>query len=150
MSVVCDSHVLLDCPAKDTEEALTLIAEKAVELGMADDADALREALAAREAAGTTGMMGGFAIPHAKADAVKQSGVIVVKFAGDVAWDSQDGQPITCAIALLNPASEVSAHLAMLSKVAALLMDEGFRSKIQASSDPAEIAAAVNEGLDAE
>ena len=95
-------------------------------------------------------MMGGFAIPHAKADAVKQSGVIVVKFAGDVAWDSQDGQPITCAIALLNPASEVSAHLAMLSKVAALLMDEGFRSKIQASSDPAEIAAAVNEGLDAE
>ena len=44
----------------------------------------------------------------------------------------------------------MSAHLAMLSKVAALLMDEGFRSKIQASSDPAEIAAAVNEGLDAE
>ena len=62
-----------------------------------------------------------------------------------------DDAPITCAIALLTPASEAgTTHLQLLSKVAVLLMDEGFRSSVQAADDAAKIAELINAGIDAE
>lgn len=142
------SHVLLDCSAATVDDALELIAERAVAFGLAEDAAAVRDAFKAREAEGTTGMMGGFAIPHAKSEAITASGVIVAKFSGGVEWASMDGEPITCAIALLTPASEAgTTHLQLLSKVAVLLMDEHFRSEVQAAADAEAIAALVNDGL---
>lgn len=141
------SHVLLGQSAQTVDEATELIAQNAVSLGLATDAAAVAKAIQAREAEGTTGMMGGFAIPHAKTDAVCAPGVMVVKFTSGIAWESMDKEPITCAIVLLNTVSGGAEHLRLLSSVAVLLMDEGFRSRIQASSDAAEIAAIVNEGL---
>lgn len=145
------SHVLLDCKAATVDDALKLISDQAVSFGMASDADAVLDAFKAREAEGTTGMMGGFAIPHAKSDAIKEAGIIVVKFSEGVEWVSMDKEPITCAIALLTPLSEAgTTHLQLLSKVAVLLMDEHFRSSVQGAAAAEEIAKLVNEGLDAE
>ena len=145
------SHVLLDCSAATVDDALKLISEQAVAFGLAEDAAAVCDAFKAREAEGTTGMMGGFAIPHAKSEAIKESGVIIVKFSDGVEWASMDGESITCAIALLTPASEAgTTHLQLLSKVAVLLMDEHFRSGVQDAADAEKVAALVNEGLSAE
>ena len=145
------SHVLLDCQAPSVDGALQLISEQAVAFGIAEDANAVCEAFKAREAEGTTGMMGGFAIPHAKSDAIKEAGVIVVKFSEGIEWASMDNAPVTCAIALLTPLAEAgSTHLQLLSKVAVLLMDEHFRSSVQEASDAEKIAELVNEGLSAE
>ena len=142
------SQVFLDNPATTVDEVLAFLAGKAVELGISDDEQAVLDAFKAREAEGTTGMVSGFAIPHCKSAAVKEAAVIVVKFAGDVAWDSMDGQPIKNAIALLVPEGEAATtFLRMLSKVAVLLMNEEFRTKVSATNDPAEIAAAINEGI---
>ena len=63
---VTASHVFLACNASTVDEALRFFADKAVELGCAGDADVVYESFKAREAEGTTGMTGGFAIPHAK------------------------------------------------------------------------------------
>ena len=62
---VSASHVVLGCSASTVDEVLKLLSEQAVSFGIATDAEALCEAFKAREAEGTTGMMGGFAIPHA-------------------------------------------------------------------------------------
>lgn len=116
---VSASHVVLGCSASTVDEVLKLLSEQAVSFGIATDAEALCEAFKAREAEGTTGMMGGFAIPHAKSDAVTQAAIIVDKFDEGVVWPSMDDAPITCAIALLTPASEAgTTHLQLLSKVA--------------------------------
>lgn len=145
---VKSSNVFLDNPATTIDEALGFLADQAVALGIADGRDAVLAAFKAREAEGTTGMMGGFAIPHAKSDAVKDAAVLVVKFAGDVEWESMDEKPIRVAIALLVPGGEAgTTHLKLLSKVAVMLMDEGFRSAILASDDAEAIAAEVNKGL---
>lgn len=48
------------------DEALSFVSNQAVKAGIASDADAVMNAFLAREAEGTTGMMEGFAIPHAK------------------------------------------------------------------------------------
>lgn len=145
------SNVLLDQSASSVDEVLRLLAEKAVELGFATDADAVYEAFKAREAEGTTGMTGGFAIPHAKSDAISKAGMIVVKFTEGIEWASMDDTPITCAIAILTPAAEAgTTHLQLLSKTAVMLMNEGFRSNVQGAASAEEIARLINEGLEEE
>lgn len=143
------SQVFLDNPATDVDEVLEFLAAKATELGISNDEQAVLAAFKAREAEGTTGMMSGFAIPHCKSDAVLTASVLVVKFAGDVAWDSMDGQPIRVAISLLVPEGEAGVtFLRMLSQVAVLLMNEEFRDKVIATDDPEAISALINEGID--
>ena len=88
------SHVFLDCPAKDVDEALHFIADKAVDLGLGADADAIYKAFRAREDMGSTGMTDGFAIPHAMDPEIKETAVIVLKFADAPEWKTMDGQPV--------------------------------------------------------
>ena len=128
------------------DEALSFVSNQAVKAGLADDADAVMNAFLAREAEGTTGMMEGFAIPHAKSDAINEAAVIVVKDeSGVTGWDTMDGAPVNVAIALLIPGAQAgTTHLKILSKVAEALMDEDFRATVKGSTDAAEIAKTIN------
>ena len=131
------------------DEALSFVSNQAVKAGVAGDADAVMNAFLAREAEGTTGMMEGFAIPHAKSDAITEAAVIVVKDdSGVTGWDTMDGAPVNVAIALLIPGAQAgTTHLKILSKVAEALMDEGFRATVKGSTDAAEIAKTINARL---
>lgn len=147
--LVSAEHVFFTETFASRDEALVFISNNAVKLGMADDSDALVTAFLKREAEGSTAMMDGFAIPHAKTNAVKNAGVIVVKVSEGVsAWESVDHQPVTCAIALLAPESQAgTTHIKLLSEVAQALMDEDFRRMLKAEVDPEKIAAAINARL---
>lgn len=131
------------------DEALSFVSNQAVKAGVAGDADAVMNAFLARESEGTTGMMEGFAIPHAKSDAITEAAVIVVKDdSGVTGWDTMDGAPVNVAIALLIPGAQAgTTHLKILSKVAEALMDEDFRATVKGSSDAAEIAKTINARL---
>lgn len=131
------------------DEALSFVSNQAVKAGIASDADAVTNAFLAREAEGTTGMMEGFAIPHAKSDAITEAAVIVVKDeSGVTGWDTMDGAPVNVAIALLIPGAQAgTTHLKILSKVAEALMDEDFRATVKGSTDAAEIAKTINARL---
>lgn len=131
------------------DEALSFVSNQAVKAGIASDADAVMNAFLAREAEGTTGMMEGFAIPHAKSDAITEAAVIVVKDeSGVTGWDTMDGAPVNVGIALLIPGAQAgTTHLKILSKVAEALMDEDFRGTVKGSTDAAEIAKTINARL---
>ncbi|WP_130812903.1 PTS sugar transporter subunit IIA [Olsenella sp. Marseille-P4559] len=145
---VSASHVYLDNPATNVDEVLHFLADKFVANGVAASADDIYKAFKNREEEGTTGMMGGFAIPHAKCPGSKEASVVVVKFAGDVDWNTMDGNPVHCAIALLIPEGDSPApQLRVLSKAAVLLMDADFRQKVLDSTSADEIASIINDGL---
>ncbi len=138
--------VFLDNTATSTAEALEFLSEKAVELGISDDKDAILAAFNEREAQGPTGMTGGFALPHAKTTAVKEPAVVVLKFADPVEWKSMDESSVKVAIAIFVPDDEAATtHLAILAKLAALLLDPEFCTSIIESNDEDEIAAAIEE-----
>lgn len=143
------SNVFCDQKVDDRDAALKFISDNAVAAGIADDADALLAAFLKREAEGTTGMVDGFAIPHAKTDAVKQASVMVLKAPEGVpGWDTMDEAPVTCAIALLVPEAEAgTSHLQILSKVAIALTDDDFRAACKDATDPAAVASLINERL---
>lgn len=143
------SNVFCGQKVENRDAALALISERAVEAGIAEDSAALYAAFLKREAEGTTGMVEGFAIPHAKSDTVKAAQVMVLKSSEGIAsWETMDESPVTCAIALLVPESEAgTSHLQILSKVATALTDEAFRAAVKSADDPATIAQLINERL---
>ena len=143
------SNVFCGQKVDDRDDALKFISDNAVAAGIADDADALLAAFLKREAEGTTGMVDGFAIPHAKTDAVKQASVMVLKAPDGVpGWDTMDEAPVTCAIALLVPEAEAgTSHLQILSKVAMALTDDDFRAACKDAIDPAAVADLINQRL---
>ena len=141
--------VFFDNAAANTAEALEFLAAQAVELGISDDKDAVLAAFNEREAQGPTGMTGGFALPHAKSAAIQEPAVVVIKFAGKVEWKSMDDQAVKAAIAIFMPEGEAgTTHLAILAKIAALLMQPDFCELILQSDDEDEIAAAIAEGTE--
>lgn len=149
MAILDSSHVFLDCSAATRDEALELAASKAAELGATSDAAALLEGLKAREAEGSTGMMGGFAIPHCKSALVSDPCIVVLRFSEPVEWQAMDKAPVDCAIALFIPDGELGTeHLRILSKLAASLMHEDFCHAIKGAADADAVVAAINEGLE--
>lgn len=141
--------VFVNNDATSKRQVLEFIAHKAVELGYAQDAEPIIKAFCAREDLGATGLQDGFAIPHAKSEAIDKPGVIVVKLAKPVEWESFDGKHVDIVISLLVPEGAAgTTHIKLLSKVAILLMREDFRDAVRNAKDAAHIAELVNEGLD--
>ena len=131
------------------EDMLRFISEKAAELGITDDAGAVYDAFVAREEMGETGMTDGFAVPHAKSDAIKEAAVIVVKNDHAIEWPSFDDKPIDVAISLLVPDDEAgTTHIRLLSKTAVLLMKDEFKALVRDTDDAEAIAAAVEAGIE--
>lgn len=139
--------VFFDYPAENTAEAIEFLSEQAVKLGIADDKDAVLAAFQEREAQGPTGMTRGFALPHAKSAAIKDVAIIVVKFSNKVEWKSMGHTPIRAAIAIFVPEDQATTHLAVLAKIATLLMQPEFCDKVMESTDAEEIAGAIEAGL---
>lgn len=148
--LVSASHVFADNPASSIDEVQHFLAEQAVAVGAAADVEAVCEAFKAREAMGTTGMMDGFAIPHAKSVDIHEACVLVVKLKQGIEWHSMDDKPVTCVISLLMPDAEKgTTHLELLSKIAVLLMDDSVRAKLKSTNDPSELATILNASLSA-
>lgn len=146
---VKEDNVFVNQDAESREAVLRFIADRAAELGITDDADAVYEAFLAREDMGETGMTDGFAVPHAKDAAIKKAAVIVFKNDHALDWPSFDEKPVDIAISLLVPAGEAgTTHIKLLSKTAVLLMKDDFKSLVRGSDDPKVIADAINKGID--
>ena len=141
--------VYFDNTAKTSVEAIEFLSDKAVELGITANKDAVLAAFNEREAQGPTGMTGGFALPHAKSTEVSEVAVVVVKFANEVKWESMDSTPISAAIAIFVPDDEAATtHLRVLAQIAGLLMKPDFCEMVLGSDDEDEIIAAIEEGVE--
>ena len=137
----------VDMPLK--KDVFAYLAGLVVENGYADDTDQVYKSLLSREEEGTTGMMDGFAIPHAKSQAVIKPGIAVLKLKNGVEWESMDGKLIDSVIALFIPETKVgSTHLTYLSKIARILMKNDFKYDFQKAHEIDEIEIVFNKFLE--
>lgn len=129
-------------------EVLRFLSDRARDLGVTNDPDAVFQAFLAREEMGETGMTDGFAVPHAKSEAVLRPAVLVLKNDRRIEWPSFDEKPVDTFISLLVPEGEEgTAHIKLLSRTAVLLMREKFKAFVRSTDDPAAIAQALDQEL---
>ncbi len=143
-----EKNILVDVSAKTKEEVFAAIAQLSVANEYATSYDAVFAGLQEREKESTTGMMDGFAIPHAKKHEIIQAGIFIFKLKEGVEWASLDGKKIHFVIALLIPAVEANTtHLKLLSQVARLLMKAEIKQQLKNAQTKAEIVQIIQANI---
>lgn len=131
MELFAPSHMLGTIEAATQDDVFAALAAKAVELGAANDAQAIAADYREREQEATTGFGGGVAIPHAKTGHVASATLLFARLSSPVEWDALDGAPVTTVISILAPTSGADVHLQLLAKLARRLMHDDFVSVLK-------------------
>lgn len=141
MTIIHEENIFLQQSLDNQEEVFKFLAKQTFCLGIAHDEKEVFRKLLEREKEGTTGMMSGFAIPHAKSRAINEPSLIIITLSKGIEWDSLDRQPIDFIFALFIPDSEAGkTHLKLLSLVARSLMRKEVTEQLRATKSKTEIA----------
>jgi len=98
---------------------------------------AVYDALFAREKMGSTGLGLGVAIPHGRAKDLQQAHGAFFRLATPVQFDAPDGLPVRLVFVLLVPEAATEHHLELLSELAQMFSEAGFRDSLNAAPDAA-------------
>lgn len=97
------------------------------------------DALFAREKLGSTGLGQGIAIPHGRIKGLKSAVGSFLRLKTPVQFDAPDGNPVSLAFVLLVPEAANEYHLLVLSELAQMFSERGFREQLSAAPDAAAI-----------
>lgn len=112
--------------------------------GSPDTERAVFDALVGRERMGSTGLGHGVAIPHGRSAQVGTAVGCFLRLPEPVDFSSPDGQPVDLVFALVVPEHFTSQHLVLLSQLAEMFGDEGFRARLRAAGDGAALYALLS------
>ncbi|HVH86530.1 MAG TPA: fructose PTS transporter subunit IIA, partial [Terriglobales bacterium] len=141
--------VIVDSSSESKEEAIRELIDSLYIAGRTDDPDRLEEVVWAREAAYSTGLGHGFAIPHCRSDAINANSVAVLKLSKPLEWGSLDGEPVRVVILLAVRESDANnSHMQVLAKLARKLMNEPFRERLMQLDAAPDILAYISRELE--
>jgi PTS system nitrogen regulatory IIA component len=94
-----------------------------------------------REKLGSTGLGHGVAIPHGRIKGLKETLCAFAKTRAGIPFESPDGEPVRLVFAMLVPEHATEQHLEILSELAQMFSDRGFRERLAAARDAAAVHA---------
>lgn len=118
------------------EDVINKIVDKGIEIEAieAGSEEGVYEAFLKREDQGTTGLVDGFAIPHAESTDITFPALLIYKLENPVEWESMDGDPINFVFGILVPSEQKgTAHLKILSEIAKMLMKKDAKAELAAA-----------------
>ncbi|WP_186626665.1 fructose-specific PTS transporter subunit EIIC [Rhodococcus sp. BP22] len=142
-AIIAEELILLDADLGASKDAvIERLSELLATAGRATDAAPLREAALAREAQSATGLPGGIAIPHCRAEAVTSASLGFARLDPKVDFGAPDG-PADLVFLIAAPAGAGSAHMKLLSSLARALVKPEFVTALRDAPSPADIVALV-------
>lgn len=94
------------------------------------------DALMEREAAGSTGVGHGVAVPHARVEGLDRMRGVFIRLEQPVDFGAIDDQPVDLIYALLAPESAGSEHLRALARVSRVLRQGDLREQLRQARTP--------------
>ncbi|MEY2342597.1 PTS sugar transporter subunit IIA [Acidithiobacillus sp. IBUN Pt1247-S3] len=126
--------ILLDSPATSAVATLEQLAEMlSVTTGV--ERKHIYQALAAREAQGSTALGSGVAVPHARLSELASTAVAALRSLQPIEFSAPDGVGVRIFVAVLVPASGTLEHLEILSRIAARLAQDDLRQQLLQVAD---------------
>lgn len=116
--------------AANKKKALAVIAEIAARNFGLEPGNVL-DALIEREAAGSTGVGHGVAVPHARLEGLQRMRGVFVRLEQPVEFQSVDDQPVDLLFALFAPKNAGAEHLRALARVSRLLRQGELREQLR-------------------
>ncbi|CAN5453059.1 PTS IIA-like nitrogen regulatory protein PtsN [soil metagenome] len=116
--------------ASNKRQVLGVIADVAARV-LGVDADEALEGLIEREAASSTGVGQGVAIPHARLKGLDRVHAVFMRLETPVAFGAVDDKPVDLLITLFAPADADSSHLRALARVSRLMRQPETREQLR-------------------
>ena len=121
--------------ASSKRQALSVIAEIAAR-SFALKAPEVFDALMEREAAGSTGVGQGVAVPHARVPGLTKLRGVFVRLDQPIEFDAVDDLPVDLLFALFAPPQASGEHLRALAQVSRLLRQADLREQLRQARSP--------------
>ncbi len=118
--------VILDLEADGVESTLACMVQRLAEQNLVANEPTVLHALLEREAAQSTGIGGGVAIPHAVVPALSATIIELALSPRGVDFLSLDGKPVHTFFLLLSPPAHSSTHIKLLARIARLMRQPDF------------------------
>jgi len=132
--------IALRVAAASKRQALTVTAEIAARQFGLKTGEVL-DALIEREAAGSTGVGYGVAVPHARLAGLDRLRAVFVRLEQPVAFEAVDDRPVDLLFALFAPPESGGEHLRALARVSRLLRQATLREQLRKARGPDAIRA---------
>ena len=140
--------ILLGAKPADKNAAIDQLTDLMEKGGnLTDKAQYMKDVLA-REASGTTGLGDGIATPHAKSAGVKAAGLSAMTVPAGMDFESMDGKPSRLFFQIAAPDSANDEHMAILSKLATMIMDPDFKEALIAAKSKEEFLKLIDDKED--
>ncbi|MEK6643976.1 MAG: PTS sugar transporter subunit IIA [Planctomycetota bacterium] len=119
--------------AKDKIAAITELVDLVVASGATSQREALLASVMERESQRTTGIGRGFAIPHAKCDAVSELVIALGRTSQPLDFGAIDGKPVELIAFLASPTKATSLHISALAKLSRLVINSSVMESLLAA-----------------
>ena len=140
--------ILLGAQPADKNAAIQQLTDLMEKGGNLTDKEQYMKDVLAREASGTTGLGDGIATPHAKSAGVKAAGLSAMTVPAGMDFESMDGLPSRLFFQIAAPDSANDEHMAILSKLATMIMDPDFKEALIAASSKDEFLKLIDDKED--
>jgi PTS system nitrogen regulatory IIA component len=131
-------RVVLEVRARDKTALIGEIARQFARNVPALKAEAVETALLARERLGSTGLGGGFALPHARIDGLDSYIGLFIRLAKPIDFEAIDGKPVLLMFVLLIPAEGTTPHVAALAAISRRFRGADLVARLRAARTPVE------------
>ena len=140
--------ILLGAQPADKNAAIDQLTDLMEKGGNLMDKAQYKKDVLAREASGTTGLGDGIATPHAKSAGVKAAGLSAMTVPAGMDFESMDGKPSRLFFQIAAPDSANDEHMAILSKLATMIMDADFKEALIAAKSKDEFLKLIDDKED--
>ncbi|MEW6335933.1 MAG: phosphoenolpyruvate--protein phosphotransferase [Acidobacteriota bacterium] len=116
--------------------------------GRVSDADAVEDAVWAREDIASTAVGLSIAVPHCASPHVRSDSVAALRFVRPVDWGAADGEAVSLAVLIAVRPGSGTRHLRLIAALSRRLMDDECRQRLLGAVDDRELAAALDAALE--
>ncbi|HEX6940163.1 MAG TPA: PTS sugar transporter subunit IIA [Longimicrobiales bacterium] len=135
--------VLLDLHAAGAQGVIQSVVGRIRTHGVVEDPAALERALLAREAAHTTAMGSGVAVPHATVQGLDRPVIAVAISQEGVAFGPVGLDPVHVFFVLLSPPDQTGLHIKLLARIARLVRHPGLIDGLRHATSAESVLAAL-------
>lgn len=142
--ILSREHILVDLDVSSKKrvfEQVGLLMENTCGIARSEVFDCLF----AREKLGSTGLGQGVAIPHGRAQSLKEAAAVFIRLKTPIPFDAPDGKPVQSLFVLLVPEQATDLHLQVLSELAQLFSSRPLREALLSADSADAIYALLSE-----
>ncbi|UCE08411.1 MAG: PTS sugar transporter subunit IIA [bacterium] len=145
VDILSDDHVIIPLKSHEKQQIIEEMVDHLYEKKKIGNRDKILKAILERERVMSTGVGDHVAIPHGKAEGVKDIVASLGITDGDVDFHSIDNKPVRLIFLLVGPPDKTGPHLKALSRISRLMHREAFRNRLLHSSTSKEVMNIIQE-----